>query len=71
MASNGDVFDSVMDAITTRIQKVQLAKGLIARGAFPEALRVLRTVRDPYDDPSMVKAIDWLIRETEEQAGGA
>lgn len=60
-----DEQSSEMERITARIQQVQFAKALMSRGAHPEALQVLRSVRSKYQDDAMLRMIDWLIRDTE------
>ncbi len=58
-----------MERITTRMNQVSLAKSLIKKGAHKEALQILRTVREKYTEPSMLKMVDFLIRDLENKQG--
>lgn len=54
-----------MERITTRMNQVSLAKSLIKKGALKEALQILRGVREKYTEESMLKMVDFLIRDLE------
>lgn len=54
-----------MERITTRMNQVSLAKSLIKKGALKEALQILRAVREKYTEESMLKMVDFLIRDLE------
>lgn len=54
-----------MERITTRMNQVSLAKSLIKKGAHAEALKILRTVREKYTEESMLKMVDFLIKDLE------
>ena len=56
---------SDMERITTRMNQVSLAKSLIKKGAHKEALTILRSVREKYTEESMLKMVDFLIRDLE------
>lgn len=56
-----------IERITSRIRQVDLAKALAARGKVAEALQLLRTVRDMYDEPAKRQLVDWMIRDLERQ----
>lgn len=58
-----------MERITTRMNQVSLAKALIKKGALKEALQLLRGVREKYTEPSMLKMVDFLIRDLEARQG--
>ncbi|MBX3471875.1 MAG: hypothetical protein KF878_33890 [Planctomycetes bacterium] len=54
-----------MERITSRMNQVSLAKSLVKKGAYREALQILRGVREKYTEESMVKMVDFLIRDLE------
>ncbi len=54
-----------MERITTRMNQVSLAKSLIKKGALKEALQILRGVREKYTEESMLRMVDFLIRDLE------
>lgn len=54
-----------MERITTRMNQVSLAKSLIKKGAHKEALLILRSVREKYHEESMLKMVDFLIKDLE------
>lgn len=58
-----------MERITTRMNQVSLAKSLIKKGALKEALQILRSVREKYTEESMLKMVDFLIRDLETKQG--
>lgn len=57
-----------MQRITTRMNQVHLAKTLVKKGMFGDALRILQNVRDKYTEPSMVRMIDFLIKDVQGRA---
>ena len=62
--SDAAYFDD-MERITTRMNQVSLAKSLVKKGAYQEALQILRTVRERYTEESMLKMVDFLIKDLE------
>lgn len=58
-----------MERITTRMNQVSLAKTLVKKGAYQEALTILRAVREKYVEASMVKMVDFLIKDLEAKLG--
>jgi hypothetical protein len=58
-----------MERITTRMNQVSLAKALVKKGAYQEALTILRSVREKYVEASMVKMVDFLIKDLEAKLG--
>lgn len=66
--SDPSYFDD-MERITTRMNQVSLAKSLVKKGAYQEALQILRTVRERYTEESMLKMVDFLIRDLESKLG--
>jgi hypothetical protein len=66
--SDASYFDD-MERITTRMNQVSLAKSLVKKGAYQEALQILRTVRERYTEESMLKMVDFLIKDLETKIG--
>jgi hypothetical protein len=60
-----------MERITTRMNQVSLAKSLIKKGAHKEALQILRSVREKYNEESMLKMVDFLIKDLETKVKAA
>jgi hypothetical protein len=58
-----------MERITTRMNQVSLAKALVKKGAYQEALTILRSVREKYVEASMLKMVDFLIKDLEAKLG--
>jgi hypothetical protein len=57
-----------MQRITTRMNQVHLAKTLVKKGMYPDALRILQNVREKYTEPSMLRMIDFLIKDVQSRA---
>ena len=62
---NDAEFSAELERITARMSQVSLAKTLIKRGSFEEAIKILKSVRDKYSEETMVRMVDFLIRDVE------
>lgn len=64
-------FSAELERITARMSQVTLAKTLIKRGSYEEAIKILKTVREKYTEEAMVRMVDFLIRDVESKLKGA
>lgn len=62
---NDAEFSAELERITARMSQVSLAKTLIKRGSYEEAIKILKAVRSKYAEDAMVRMVDFLISDVE------